>query len=141
MSGSSGYKWKPGQSGNPAGRPKGTGKFEPLRAAISEHVPEIISKLASQAREGDVGAARLLLERVYPALKPMEANQEVDLPEGSLTDQGKAVLAAVATGSLAPSQGAALISAIGSLAKVSEIDELARRIEALEAKESTHAKT
>ena len=47
------------------------------------------------------------------------------------------MLGAVATGTLAPGQGAALLGAIGTLARVVEVDELERRIEALEA---THAK-
>ena len=44
------------------------------------------------------------------------------------------MLASVAAGELAPGQGAALLGAIGTLARVSEVDELARRIEALEGK-------
>lgn len=130
----SGNKWKPGQSGNPNGRPKGKGPFAELRESISGHVPAMIAKLAEQAKDGDVAAARLLLERVYPAMKPVEATQPIEMPDGTLTERGKAVIAAIAAGDLAPTQGAALVSAIGALAKVTEIDELARRIEALEEK-------
>ena len=46
-------------------------------------------------------------------------------------------LAAVAAGELAPGQGAALLGAIGTLARMAEVDELARRIEALEGKHAT----
>ena len=46
------------------------------------------------------------------------------------------MLAAVAAGVLAPSQGSQLITAIGSLARVSEIDELAQRITKLEEKQN-----
>ena len=42
------------------------------------------------------------------------------------------MLASVAAGELAPSQGAALVAAISALARVVEVDELAARIEALE---------
>jgi hypothetical protein len=42
------------------------------------------------------------------------------------------VLASVAAGQLAPGQGAALVAAIGTLARVTEIDELAARVAALE---------
>ena len=55
-----------------------------------------------------------------------------------LTDQGRAVLASVAAGELAPGQGAQLLTAIGTLARVTEIDELAARVAALE--EKHHAK-
>ena len=125
--------WKPGQSGNPTGRKPGTGEVARLRAAIAEHVPAIIERLTRQALDGDVQAARLLLERSIAPLKSIEPTQALALPDGTLTEQGRAVLAAVAGGLLAPSQGSALLSAIGALARVSEVDELTRRIEALEA--------
>ena len=90
------------------------------------------------AKGGDVQAARLILERILPPVKAIEQAVELQLPtDGTLTAQGRAVLSAVASGDLAPSQGAALLGAIGTLARVTEIDELTARIAALEA---THAK-
>ena len=129
--------WKPGQSGNPKGRPAGTGEVAKLRAAIAGNVPAILESLTTAALAGDVQAARLLLERALPPIKPVEATQALSLPDGTLTEQGRAVLAAVAAGDLAPGQGAQLLAAIGTLGKVAEIDELAARVAALEA---PHAK-
>ena len=86
----------------------------------------------TKALEGDVGAARLLLERAVAPLKAIEPVQALTLPDGTLTDQGRAVLRSVADGELAPSQGAALLGAIGTLARVTEMDELESRIAALE---------
>lgn len=129
--------WRPGQSGNPAGKPPGTGELQKLRAAIGEHVPAILARLVDAARGGDIQAARLLLERVLPPMKATEQAQAIDLPDGTLTEQGRAVLASVAAGELAPSQGAQLLAAIGTLGKVAELDELSARIDALEA---SHAK-
>ena len=128
-------QWKPGQSGNPKGKPKGSGRqVAELRAAIDKHVPSIVRQLVSAATNGDVPAARLRLERVLPPMKPVEQTSPLTLPDGSLTEQGRAVLAAVGAGELAPGQGAQLISAISSLARVAEIDELAARIAVLEDK-------
>jgi hypothetical protein len=124
--------WKPGQSGNPAGRKPGTGEVAQIRASIAARVPEILNRLMEQALEGDTGAARLLLERAIPPLKAAEQTQALSLPDGTLTEQGRAVLAAVAAGALAPSQGSQLITAIGSLARVAEIDNLESRITKLE---------
>jgi len=124
--------WKPGQSGNPAGRKPGTGEVAQIRASIAARVPELLAKLLEQAMAGDTGAARLLLERAIAPLKAAEQTQALSLPDGTLTEQGRAVLASVAAGALAPSQGAALIGAIGSLARVAEIDELNSRITKLE---------
>ena len=50
----------------------------------------------------------------------------------SLTARGTALLEAVADGHLAPSQAAQLLTAIGSLARVVEVDELTARVAALE---------
>ena len=126
--------WKPGQSGNPKGRPAGTGEVAKLRAAIADRVPELLAAMMARALDGDVGAARLLLERAIAPLKAAEQSQALSLPDGTLTEQGRAVLASVAAGELAPGQGAALLGAIGTLARVAEIDELARRIEVLKEK-------
>ena len=123
---------KPGQSGNPKGKVANSGEVSRIRAAIAAELPAILKTLVEQALAGDTQAARLLLERTVAPLKAMEPAQAIHLPEGSLTAQGRAVLAAVAGAELAPGQGAQLLSAIGSLARVAEIDELAQRIEALE---------
>ena len=129
-------RWKKGESGNPAGRRPGTGKVAELRASIAEHIPDIIDQLMTQAKGGDVQAARLLLERVMPPVKAVEQAQTIDLPDGTLTQQGRAVLAAVAAGELAPGQGAQLLAAIGTLGKVAELDELTARITQLEEKQN-----
>ena len=130
-------RWKPGESGNPKGKPPGTGEVAKLRAAIGERVPELLAAMMTRALDGDVGAARLLLERAVAPLKAAEQTQALSLPDGALTEQGRAVLAAVAAGELAPGQGAQLLAAIGTLGKIAELDELAARITALE---KTHAK-
>lgn len=127
-------RWKTGESGNPKGRPKGSGQVAQLRASIAAQVPALLAKLMTQALDGDTAAARLLLERAIAPLKSIEQPLALTLPDGSLTDQGRAVLRSVASGELAPTQGAALLGAIGTLARVSEIDELAARVAVLEKK-------
>ncbi len=134
-------RWKPGESGNPRGRPAGSGQVAQIRAAIAGHVPELIQALVTKALDGDVGAARLLLERTVAPLRAVEPAQALTLPDGSLTEQGRAVLRAVAAGQLAPSQGASLLSALGALARVAELDELTARIEALEAAQGAKGAT
>ena len=62
--------------------------------------------------EGDVAAARLLLERVIPPLRPACA---VTLPDGPVTADG--VLRAVASGDLSIADGAALLELEKSLGK------------------------
>lgn len=132
-------RWKTGESGNPKGRTPGTGEVAKLRASISEHLPEIITQLVAKAKEGDAQAARLLLERVLPPVKAVEQPVELALPAGGLSAQGAAIVQAVAAGTLAPGQGAALLSGLGALARIKEIDELEQRITNLE--EQHHGKS
>jgi len=130
--------WQPGQSGNPKGKTPGTGELQRIRALIGEHVPEITEQLVTAAKAGDIQAARLILVRVLPPVKAIEQPQMIDLPDGTLTDQGRAVLRSVAAGELAPGQGAQLLTAIGTLGKIAGLDELVARITVLEATNAKH---
>jgi hypothetical protein len=60
-----------GQSGNPAGRPPGSrNKATILAETIFQGEAETIIRLAiDKAKEGDMTAIRLCLERVYPRLR------------------------------------------------------------------------
>lgn len=126
-------RWKAGESGNPAGRKPGSGEVAKLRAAIGARVPELLAAMMTRALDGDVGAARLLLERAVAPLKAAEQAVSLSLPAGDgLTAQGVAIIQAVAAGEIAPGQGAALLTGLGALARIKEIDELERRLTALE---------
>ena len=128
-------KWKPGVSGNPKGKTPGSGELQKLRATLAADVPGILAGLVTAAKGGDVQAARLILERILPPVKAIEQAVKLQLPnDGTLTAKASAVLSAAAAGELAPGQAAQLIAALGTLAKISEVDELAARITALEVK-------
>ena len=125
--------WQAGQSGNPKGRPPGRGQSAQFREALSSKLPEVLQAVVQAACAGDMQAARLVLDRCLPALKPLEATIEgLALPTGTLTQQATDILSAVARGELAPGQGAQLVASIGAVAKIAEFDELSARIEALE---------
>lgn len=128
-------QWKPGQTGNPNGRPPGRSAITKMRDSLAADVPEILAGLVGAAKAGDIQAARLVLERVLPPVKATEQAVMLTLPDGgTLTAKATAVLSAASAGTLAPGQAAQLIAALGTLAKISEVDELATRIAALEAR-------
>lgn len=137
-----GTRWRKGESGNPAGRRPGSGWVGQARGQLQQAwdgMEEdgrdgIRAQLIAKARDGDISAIRLVAERVCPPIKASEPAVSIELPEGTLTERAAAVLDAVGTGELTPGQAAQLMQAIGALAKVIEVDELTRRIEALEAK-------
>lgn len=126
-------RWLPGQSPNPTGRAPGSGKVARLRAVITEAVPDIVHTLIEQAKAGDAQAAKLLLERAIPAVRPESLPLPLPLPEGAgLGEQGAAILAAVRDGQVGIHEASALLSAIGAHARAVEVHELVRRIELLE---------
>lgn len=125
--------WKRGQSGNPAGRPKGTPNPQArLRKLIN--VEAIIRTLQENAIKGNTRAAELLLERALPPLRAVA--EPVELPglsdAATLTAKAECIVALTAQGRLSSDVATALLGAIGQLAKTTEIDELTRRLEALE---------
>ena len=128
-------RFLPGQSGNPAGPGRGYGRIGALREQILEHVPDIIETLIQQARGGDVAAAKILLDKVLPSLKPEGREVVIDLtPDESLTEAARTVLASAARGDTPPEAAMQLLGGLGTVARIIETDELTRRIDALEKK-------
>ena len=78
------HKWKKGQSGNPAGRPKLPNLQEILAKVLGDEKDEksaaeaILAAMRSKAIRGDVRAAELLLDRAYG-----KAKLDIDI-EGSI---------------------------------------------------------
>tara|TARA_R110002020_G_scaffold306497_1_gene522448 strand:- start:17 stop:328 length:312 start_codon:yes stop_codon:yes gene_type:complete len=79
--------WQKGQTGNPKGRPRKSQKtMAQLRSQISEHLPDVIDVLASAAKEGDVQAARILVERCVPSMRAIDQNVNINDSMRELTD-------------------------------------------------------
>jgi len=124
-------KFKPGISGNPNGRPKDKTPATILRKSISQDMPEIIKTLVSLAKGGDVQAAKVLLDRICPALKPQA--MPISLPtNGTLTEQGSEIIKATMAGQIPPDIGSQLITALSNQGKLIELQEMAERLQRLE---------
>lgn len=127
-----GGRFAPGNPGGP-GRPPGRGPVAEMRAVLATDLDKIIGVLKAQALAGDAQAIRIVLDRVLPALRPVDMPTTLDLPaDGTLADQARAVVQAAADGDLAPAQAAQIVTALGGVAKIMETTELVRRIAALE---------
>lgn len=127
-------KFQPGASGNPAGRPKDKTPATAIRKAIADNAPRIVQTLIDLALQGDVQAARCLLDKICPSLKATAP--AVTLPDASgktLSEQGACVISGALSGVIAPDVSSQLLSALASQAKLIETAELIERIEKLEA--------
>ena len=126
-------KFQPGQSGNPAGRPKGIiDKRWALRKRLEDASETLVDEAIRRAIEGDSGLMRALLGRLIPPAKPESATVEFDLPETQLSEQAEAILRAISTGAMSPTVGSDLLQSLAQAARIKETDELEARLRKLE---------
>lgn len=134
--------WKPGQSGNPAGKPRGARNKATLMvlSLMEQGAEEITKAVVDAARGGDLGAARMVLERLAPPMR--ERPIAIDLPSTD-TAEGinraqQVIIEAVGMGELLPGEGNVLAGLVEARRKALETIELEQRVTALEEKQ--HAK-
>lgn len=128
-------KWKKGEpSPNPAGRPKGIiDKRMKLTKQFQAEGEAIASKVIEQAVQGDLTAAKIVLDRISPPLRNKSQMVQFELDTSlEFTSQARQILAAISKGELDPDTGKILIDSVVSVARVYELDEISRRLEALE---------
>lgn len=132
------HAWRPGQSGNPAGKPPGTRNRATMMvlALMEEGAEEVAGAIVNAAKAGDLGAAKLVLERLAPPVR--ERAIAVDLPDtatlAGVSEAQRAVVRAVGEGELLPTEGNALASILEARRRAIETEELEQRIRALEAR-------
>jgi len=122
-------KFKPGQSGNPKGRAKGS--INRQLAALREAADKVLPLVVEKALAGDTDAQKFLLDRALPRMKPMSPAEPFTLPEGDLLDQVQVVLRQVADGELSPTAAAEVVGMVATAAKVEEIDSLRAELNSL----------
>ena len=124
-------KYKPGQSGNPNGRPKKD--VADLRPLLAKHGKDVLQIVIDAALDGDLVACKIVIDRLYPSIKPTAA--KVTVPTGkSLDETGNNIIESTLDGTIAPDIGTQLLSGLASQAKLVESTELLKRIEILEGK-------
>jgi hypothetical protein len=105
------WLWRKGQSGNPAGRPRGAKNKAtlPLDELLSgEEIERLVQLLYKRALAGNDAALRFLLSRLFPPMRHRRV--AFDLPESTGKPDEDAAAAiealtkAVAAGALAPAE-------------------------------------
>jgi hypothetical protein len=115
-----------GRSGNPAGRPKGSKnkvRFDP-HEVLGPLVDDAVKVIADAVRAGDIGAAKLVLDKLIANPKPTDRSS-VNLPElatARLEDIPTLLVQAVGDGRLSLDEAAQLAALVTAHARV--IDQL-----------------
>jgi uncharacterized protein DUF5681 len=119
-------QFKPGQSGNPHGRPQGSRHKTTLavEALLDGDADRLTRKAIEMALSGDTVAMRLCMDRIVPARKDRPV--PFTLPKLETAADALAATAAlveaVAAGQLTPSEAAELSKLVEGFGKAFELD-------------------
>jgi hypothetical protein len=127
-----GAPFKRGQSGNPAGKPRGTRNATTLalEALLDGEAEALTRKAIDLAKAGDLTALRLCLDRILPPRKdrPLTFSFPAITNPAEAASTISAVLSAVASGELTPTEAGEVGKLIDTYVKAVEASELAARI-------------
>jgi hypothetical protein len=121
------WLWRPGQSGNPAGRPKGARNKSTLlvEALFEEAAEELVQAAVQRARAGDKAMLRFCLSRLLPQAR--HRCVEFELPDTSGMSPARAaavalgaVLKGVAAGEIAPAEARSIAALVERLRRLEE---------------------
>ena len=121
----------PGTSGNPQGRPRA--ETTALRQSLALGADDVVKAILEAAKAGDMQAAKIVMDRLCPALKSTAQPVHLAIPDdASPLTIANAIISATASGMLSPDISAQLVTALGTLCRIEETEELRDRITALE---------
>ena len=125
-----------GESGNPAGRPRGSRNRATLlmESLLADDAEAIGRKAIEMAKQGDMAAIRLCMDRLAPARKGEPVAFELpplDKPADSVA--AAEIVAGVAAGELTPSEGADLAKVVDVYVRAIATNAFDERLTKLEA--------
>jgi hypothetical protein len=125
--------FKPGQSGNPKGRPPGKPDWRnAVRAQIEARSPELLAKAFDLALSENNGTVlRMLFDRIAPAARATDIYPAVAL-SGPITKQSAAILAALSRHEINLSEASDLMQLVEAQARTVETVEFAERLKRIE---------
>ena len=124
--------FKPGQSGNPAGRAVGSRNKKTLaaEAALFDHAQELVADLVKRAKNGEPAAMRLAMDRILPTgrgrplpieLPPVRSTEDAQVAAGVIMD-------ALKEGALSAREAVDLINVVGALTRLTGTIEYIKKV-------------
>jgi hypothetical protein len=133
-----GMPFRKGQSGNPSGKPRGTRNRTTVLAEklMQDDAKDIVQAVLDAAKGGDMTAARLVLERIFPARRgrPVYFDPPAMRTASDVAEAMSALMRAIGSGDLTPDEAATVASVIEMRRKALETEEFELRLQALEEK-------
>jgi len=125
--------FKKGQSGNPAGRPKGIKDRRRKFLEMDENeVGTILRNAIDMAMEGDVQMVKYVLDRLWP-VKPSDAFLEVELDlSGNSHEQANQVMEALGEGYITPLEAQRVMASIKQYSETVEVAEFIRMLDEID---------
>lgn len=125
--------FKPGQSGNPHGRPPGRDVRAALfKQELKKFEPKLIAKVIELALEGDKDALKICLERIYPTpkLRPRTGDEvRLEFPPGAtLSEKAEIIVDAALRGEVGLDGATVAMSLITEKARVDDLDQVAKDV-------------
>jgi hypothetical protein len=131
-----GKPFRPGQSGNPSGRPTGSRNKATLAidALLDGEAEGLTRKAIELAKSGDMQALKLCMDRIVPPRRDRPVTFKLPVIESSAQAPiaMAAVLKAAADGELTPMEAGEIAKLLDVFVRTVETNDLAKRIEQLE---------
>jgi hypothetical protein len=129
-------RFKPGQSGNPSGRPKGSRHKTTLaiEKLLDGEGEEITLKAIELAKGGSMAAIRICLDRLAPPRKDRPILFTLPKMEkaGDAATASAAIVEAASAGELTPSEAGELMKIVESYARTLQVSDFEARLARLE---------
>lgn len=109
-----------------------------MQKAYPEGEAGFWAAVVEQAKAGDLQAATMLADRLYPKLKPQGELLTLSEPlDGSPAEQARTIVRLAGAGELSTDQARDLLAALADCVRIIEISEFEQRLAALEAQSET----
>jgi hypothetical protein len=103
-----------------------------MRDLLMPHAEDLVAKVVELALAGDSTALRICIDRLIPPAKARGDPVNLPTPSDSLSDNARNVIGALSEGKLTPEEAGEVMQALTAQARIVEIDEIEKRVAALE---------